>query len=125
MIFEVRQGDTAPLPVTVRNARQQRVAIDLGEEGEALFIMRPREVERETLSIAVDVDENDATVINVPFAEGDLNIAGIYDAELQVTNDGGVKTWPEAGDPAYWTVIVHPELNPPPEPEPEPEPEDE
>lgn len=124
MTFELRQGDTAPLSIVVRNARQQRVSIDLGEGETALFIMRPREVERETLSIEAAADNDDATVIVVPFAEGDLDTAGIYDAELQVTQDNTIKTWPEAGDPAYWTVIVHPELNPP-EPEPEPDPEDE
>lgn len=104
--IHLKRNDARPLILILRDETGR--AVDLTDALSATFAMRqqagPRLVET-ACSIPQDGRRGE---IHVDFQAGDLSLAAIYDAEVEVTwNGGAVQTFPPAG---HDTVVITPDI---------------
>jgi hypothetical protein len=107
--LQLVENDTEPTELEL--TAQKRPA-PLGNADTIVLTMRQasgsKVVTRDDCAAVGDPDDG---VIEIPWQAGDLSPAGIWHAQVTITDIHGIEsTWPSEGDPAVLVVDIHARL---------------
>jgi hypothetical protein len=108
MAFTVKQFDRRPVFVVALKddfGEQTESPVNLTTASTVVFNMRDADTETVVVNRgAATISDANSGEVTYNWGTGDLNTAGAYEAEVEVTwNDGKAETFPNNG---YWDVIV-------------------